>query len=214
MLSLVSSNLKKSPFSGINIPKRFLEVFVLDTTGKKHTIEFEEGDTLFEAVENAGHSFIPGSCNGGIACGECVVFVPEGQMENVSELEEDEKDCMEATGTTHPSARLACGLILDEDSEVINKPPHKQKEKQQQPENSEIDYSGDEIENDLFPKIDIDKTIEDFKEEEIEKEEEEETEIENKEIDDGDEEDIQNVMETNQNFHKLSTETKFFEKKN
>ncbi|KAJ3446533.1 ferredoxin/adrenodoxin [Anaeramoeba flamelloides] len=119
MLSIVSSNLKKSNLSGLNIPKRFLEVFVHDKEGNKHAIEFEEGDTLFEAVENAGHSFIPGSCNGGIACGECVVFVPEGQMENVSELEEDEKDCMEATGTSHPSARLACGLILDEDSEGI-----------------------------------------------------------------------------------------------
>ncbi|KAJ3436195.1 ferredoxin/adrenodoxin [Anaeramoeba flamelloides] len=122
MLSNFTKNINCSIFqnpSGLCVPKRFLEVFVVDTKGNKHTVPFEDGDNLFESIHEAGLDIIHGSCNGGIACGECVTLIPEERKEDVSEQEEDEADCLEATGNKIKNARLACGMILDEDSEGI-----------------------------------------------------------------------------------------------
>lgn len=61
---------------------------VYDKDGDLHEYEADDGQTLWEAIYNAGVS-LPHACGFGCQCGNCVIQVLEGHQ-NLSHLDEEE----------------------------------------------------------------------------------------------------------------------------
>ncbi|KAJ3443642.1 ferredoxin-2 [Anaeramoeba flamelloides] len=118
--SVVSKQLTKSIAS--NTLKmascHFSKIFVKGLDGKKHEVEFEEGDTLYEAAEENGIKQIMGVCGGTMSCTRCQVYVGENKGK-FAEPEEDELDGLERAFKRQDDSRLACALELTEEHDGV-----------------------------------------------------------------------------------------------
>ncbi|KAJ3435124.1 ferredoxin-2 [Anaeramoeba flamelloides] len=96
----------------------FSKIFVQGLSGKKHVVEFEEGDTLYEAAEENGIKEIMGVCGGNMSCTRCQVYVGE-HKDKFAEADEDELDALDRAFKRQDDSRLACALELNDDVDGV-----------------------------------------------------------------------------------------------
>ena len=77
----------------------------------------DAGEKMVDVCRDAGSS-IPFGCTNGV-CGTCITKVVSG-MENLSEMEEHEKQTLEMFGALDGEHRLMCQCRLNGDVEVDN----------------------------------------------------------------------------------------------
>jgi ferredoxin len=74
------------------------QIIVIDKYGEPHEAEVSMGETLIDAVLEAG-IILPASCGRGCQCGTCVIQILEGHQ-NLTHLDEEEVDRAALEGIT------------------------------------------------------------------------------------------------------------------
>ena len=87
-------------------------VLVRDLDGGVHDIEATPGETLLEAMTNAGLS-VKATCFGCCNCSTCHVQVAAAWYERLPAAEEQECDVLELAETRTETSRLACQVIIE-----------------------------------------------------------------------------------------------------
>ena len=86
------------------------KITYIEASGTAHTVDAKVGDTVMEsAVKNA----VPGitaDCGGACACGTCRVYVDPTWRSRTGEASEMEREMIEFSDETDPSARLSCQI--------------------------------------------------------------------------------------------------------
>lgn len=91
-----------------------MRILVRDLGGKVQAIEGQEGETLLEAMLNAGLA-VKATCFGCCNCSTCHVRVDPEWYDRLAEPEEQECDVLEMAVTRTDASRLACQVILSLD---------------------------------------------------------------------------------------------------
>ncbi len=100
------------------------KITYIEASGTPHTVDAKVGDTVMEsAVKNA----VPGitaDCGGACACGTCRVYVDETWRGRTGEANQMEREMIEFSDETDPSARLSCQIKITEalDGLVVRMP--------------------------------------------------------------------------------------------
>ena len=81
----------------------------------KQSVEVEAGESLQTVIQDNGWP-IPFGCGSGI-CGTCLVRVLKGK-ENLSPMDETEKQTLDAMGSNDCEHRLACKCLVQGDVTV------------------------------------------------------------------------------------------------
>lgn len=79
-------------------------------SGKVCPVNFEDKQTLFEAVGETSAKELRGQCQGNMACGGCHVILPK---EVYTAPIEEEAETLENVNGKTPTSRLACALELN-----------------------------------------------------------------------------------------------------
>ena len=88
---------------------------VTDSVGEHHAVPFRDGDTLMEALRDAGFEEIEAICGGGCSCATCHVHVLASPVP-LPEMEEDEAMLLELTDAYDENkSRLSCQINLQEE---------------------------------------------------------------------------------------------------
>ena len=91
------------------------KITYIEQSGKKRTVEVENGLTVMEgAVQND----IPGmdaDCGGGMACATCHVYVKEDWFNRLPKKEDGEEDMLDMAFEPKPNSRLSCQIIVSDD---------------------------------------------------------------------------------------------------
>ena len=88
------------------------QVFVTDRSGNEEAIDINPGETLMQAISNAGMVDLLALCGGVCACATCHIYVdnaPEGSLDGMG----DDEDVL-LDGATHrqENSRLSCQIRL------------------------------------------------------------------------------------------------------
>lgn len=87
----------------------FPNLTIVNAKGEKILIEFNETQTLYNAVEGTKAEEIRGTCGGNKSCGQCHVELPPNLY---SKPDEEEADLLESCDGVTKYSRLACQLVL------------------------------------------------------------------------------------------------------
>ncbi|EAY01638.1 Ferredoxin 4 [Trichomonas vaginalis G3] len=89
---------------------RFFKLTVVTKAGEKVPINFNDGQTLFDAVSGTKAEGLQGKCGGSQVCGECHCKIPQ----NLYVVpDDDEKELLASGQDVTPTSRLACNLALN-----------------------------------------------------------------------------------------------------
>jgi ferredoxin len=86
---------------------RFTSISFVAKGGAKSSIDFEDGQNLFEVLTGAGAIPSDGTCAGNLACGKCKIGYVSG---TVPAIEDEEKELI---GDSPAGTRLACAIVLE-----------------------------------------------------------------------------------------------------
>ncbi len=89
-------------------------VIVTDLSGQTKEITPEVGETLMEAIRDAGFDDLQAICGGCCSCATCHVYVDEDWLDRLPPQEEEEYELVSETESYRPNSRLACQIELDE----------------------------------------------------------------------------------------------------
>lgn len=98
------------------------QVHVTTRDGETRTLETTSGCPLMEVLRD-GNTGVEGTCGGMCSCGTCHVYVSEEWLSRLPERSEDEAMMLEALEDfveLRPGSRLACQIMLDDDSSGIS----------------------------------------------------------------------------------------------
>ena len=89
--------------------------------GSTKTAEVAEGVSLMEAAVANNIPDIEGACGGGLSCATCHVFVDEGWLDKVGEVEVFEDAMLDSTDVERTDAsRLSCQIKMCADLDGIS----------------------------------------------------------------------------------------------
>lgn len=92
------------------------QIFVTQQDGGQLTLEVPSGRRLMEALRDGGTT-VEGTCGGACSCGSCHVYVDDAWLAKLTEVEDDEREMIEAIGDVievRPSSRLACQIQMSD----------------------------------------------------------------------------------------------------
>ena len=86
---------------------------VIDRSGQSTDIPADPGQTLMEAIRDAGFDELLAQCGGCMSCATCHVYIEPGTAV-LPPQGEDEDDLLSSSGHRQPNSRLSCQVPLDE----------------------------------------------------------------------------------------------------
>lgn len=93
-----------------NLGVRFFpKLTIINRNGEKIPITFNEGDRLFDAIENTPAAELQGACGGNMACGGCHCILDSSVY---TKPDDDEAATLENSQGVTSTSRLACNLTL------------------------------------------------------------------------------------------------------
>ncbi len=100
-------------------------VFVTNRDGLTHWVEYIPGDSLMDALHNAGLTELRALCGGCLSCATCHVYVDPRSPASRSPFGELEGIVIGGLSAPRENSRLACQLILTSalDGLAITLPP-------------------------------------------------------------------------------------------
>ena len=90
-----------------------MKVVFINKSGEKHEVEFTPGQTLLSVAEKNGIR-INSMCEGNGVCGGCHVIIKDSSK--ISGISNKEEDGLDMARNVTPHSRLACQVILSEES--------------------------------------------------------------------------------------------------
>ncbi len=97
-----------------------IKLNIIDKTGKKNTIEAEEGQTIREAVMDKLAPTMYGLCGGNCICATCHVYVDEETFKKLEAPDENEIETMETNDIElKKNSRLSCQIELKKEYDNI-----------------------------------------------------------------------------------------------
>eukprot|EP00727_Mastigamoeba_balamuthi_P001054 m51a1_g10946 hypothetical protein (131) ;mRNA; r:192762-193291 len=101
-------------------PSRWLSYTVKETTGSVRRIEdAEPGQTLLDSLKNNG-VFVDAPCDGTLGCGLCRVTIDKSHYDKLPQANGKEEVFLSMVGKRHPTSRLACQIVLSDESEGMD----------------------------------------------------------------------------------------------
>lgn len=91
-----------------------IQIKYIDPTGKVHTIDAAEGDTLMSVATCHSVSGIDGDCGGNGACGTCMVQLDPGTLSKLNPPSASERELLDYLGASQTDHRLGCQIKLDQ----------------------------------------------------------------------------------------------------
>lgn len=95
-------------------------IHVTDRAGQTLTIEGKIGESLMEAIRNAGFDEMLALCGGCCSCATCHVHVVNVGSGELPEMTEDERDLLDASTHVEATSRLACQISLGGDLDNLS----------------------------------------------------------------------------------------------
>lgn len=87
---------------------------VVDHSGCRHTVAARAGDTVMEAIRDAGLP-IAAQCGGCCSCATCHVYVDPSYLDRLPPITEEEEALLELGIDVRSSSRLSCQLRAAQD---------------------------------------------------------------------------------------------------
>lgn len=88
-----------------------IRIQVTTRAGERQEIEGQEGQSLMEAIRNAGVEELRATCGGCRSCATCHVYL-DGDVEKVGLMNGDEADLLEMSDHRRANSRLSCQVPL------------------------------------------------------------------------------------------------------
>lgn len=85
---------------------------VTELSGEVVFVEGAEGETLMEALKNAGCDDIEAICGGACSCSSCHVYVLDGGFEALGGRNEGEQQLVAESAHFQDNSRLSCQVVL------------------------------------------------------------------------------------------------------
>lgn len=85
---------------------------VTDRSGTTRTISGRDGDSVMEAIRDAGIDDLLALCGGCLSCATCHVYVDDAPVGALEPMGPDEDDLLDSSRHRTPRSRLSCQLIL------------------------------------------------------------------------------------------------------
>ncbi len=87
-------------------------VTVITREGESVDIGFEDGQTLMEAIREAGIDELMALCGGCCSCATCHVHVDPEFFDKLPSMSEDENDLLDSSDDRDATSRLSCQIAL------------------------------------------------------------------------------------------------------
>ncbi|GAB3101541.1 2Fe-2S iron-sulfur cluster binding domain-containing protein [Aestuariicella hydrocarbonica] len=87
-------------------------VYVTDRQAHKQTIEINSGNTLMQAITDAGVADLLALCGGVCSCATCHVYIEDAYLDKLPPKTEDEVALLEVSESYRENSRLACQVRL------------------------------------------------------------------------------------------------------
>tara|TARA_B100000579_G_C22040263_1_gene492275 strand:+ start:106 stop:426 length:321 start_codon:yes stop_codon:yes gene_type:complete len=91
------------------------KVTYIESNGKSHTIDVQNGLTVMEGAIQNNIPGIDADCGGSMACATCHVYVKEEWFNKIPKKEDGEEDMLDMAYEPNKFSRLSCQIIVTED---------------------------------------------------------------------------------------------------
>tara|TARA_E500000178_G_C16433281_1_gene492575 strand:- start:79 stop:399 length:321 start_codon:yes stop_codon:yes gene_type:complete len=91
------------------------KITFIEHSGKKQTIEVENGLSVMEGAIQNNIPGIDADCGGSMACATCHVYVEEKWLNKLSKTEDAEIDMIDMAFDPKKNSRLSCQLIVSDE---------------------------------------------------------------------------------------------------
>ena len=100
------------------------KITYIEYSGKRHTIEVQNGLTVMEGAVQNNIPGIDADCGGSMACATCHVYVKEEWFNKLPKKEDGEEDMLDMAFEPKKNSRLSCQLMVTDQLEglVVNLP--------------------------------------------------------------------------------------------
>jgi 2Fe-2S ferredoxin len=83
---------------------------VTQLDGEQKDIEIENGQSLMDAIRDAGFDELLAICGGCLSCATCHVYIEDQDAHSIEPISEDESDLLEVSEHRKESSRLSCQI--------------------------------------------------------------------------------------------------------
>lgn len=88
---------------------------VTTRSGEAHEVAIEEGQSIMEAIRDAGIDELLALCGGCCSCATCHIHVDGAYAERLEPMGEDENDLLDSTEHRNATSRLSCQIVFRPD---------------------------------------------------------------------------------------------------
>lgn len=90
------------------------KLFVVDRAGTSHEIDAVTGESVMEAIRDAGLDELLALCGGCCSCATCHVHVDPAFSAMLSPMSEDENDLLDSSDARNERSRLSCQIPVSD----------------------------------------------------------------------------------------------------
>ena len=91
------------------------KITYIEQSGKKRTVEVENGLTIMEGAIQNNIPGIDADCGGAMACATCHVYVKEEWLDKLPAKEYGEEDMLDMAFEPKKNSRLSCQLVVSDE---------------------------------------------------------------------------------------------------
>ena len=91
------------------------KVTYIESDGKSHTIDVQNGLTVMEGAIQNNITGIDADCGGSMACATCHVYVKEEWFDKLPKKEDGEEDMLDMAFEPNKFSRLSCQITVTDD---------------------------------------------------------------------------------------------------
>ena len=91
------------------------KVTYIESNGKSHTIDVQNGLTVMEGAIQNNIPGIDADCGGSMACATCHVYVKEEWFNKIPKKEDGEEDMLDMAFEPKKNSRLSCQIIVSDE---------------------------------------------------------------------------------------------------
>ena len=95
------------------------KITFIENSGKKKTIDIENGLSVMEGAIQNNIPGIDADCGGSMACATCHVYVEEKWFDKIPKAEDSEIDMIDMAYEPKKNSRLSCQIIISDDLEGL-----------------------------------------------------------------------------------------------
>lgn len=89
-------------------------IYLTDTEGREATLDIIAGNSLMQTITDAGFDDLLAICGGMCSCATCHVYIDEDQLEQLSQMNEDEQELLSLSDHRRDNSRLSCQLRMSD----------------------------------------------------------------------------------------------------